>query len=731
MRESLIALIEALTLQILAGDIRTPTQIYNQLRDGVEFGFGELFGQCLQEQIGVIDRQLSAEVPDSLGQAKLIRRQRALKTIKTEWDRYEADSQGQAAIGQAVRGLLDCETDELLETLLSLIDPNRPQPLTPSQILSIARGLGWRPEQGRAAASAGSSSGSGPGASSGAKPTFGFGDGTTQAIQDRSASGTASGFGFGLGDPARPAAQPEGVELGPDGPIADESSQSTGQSTGQSEGQSAAPPAIPESAASVEPSQPQSPVVPDAVPASIVPSSLQVARGLAQAITTWQELESNLLAWLYEGARPGFGEAARGPWQTWARQVKLPLVRRVFLDLAGDGITAATLESVDLQQWTELAVLVQRMQQGLVTWFDKQPYDAKVGRRMSITTYMTFSSVWGQLWKAFGDRQPYADGCFQLVLQLLRHFAQREDFPLYGGIYASLSGSYLQSTLDYLDKPLRRVDNTQEKARILTLLATSQRLMGKIDRAMALHQDAAEIAAAAADRRCQVANLNHISRICSQQKNYADAISYAQRAVITSRQLGDKQGQANALTNLGYAEVCAAQLQDQVEPEVYETALGYLEQAKRLAETQGDSASRAIACSSLGRAQLLLGQVEAAIGSLEQGVQGAHGIGDVFLLGQTALYLAEARRSAGRLDGAIAAAALSLYLLWQIHAPEWTQAASLLRLLQNQLEQQGQMEGEFAFVEALQRAKPQLIALIGIEGFEAIPGLIRDGWERS
>jgi tetratricopeptide (TPR) repeat protein len=206
--------------------------------------------------------------------------------------------------------------------------------------------------------------------------------------------------------------------------------------------------------------------------------------------------------------------------------------------------------------------------------------------------------------------------------------------------------------------------------------------------------------------------------------------------VITARQLGDKQGQANALANLGYAEVCAAQIQasaepGSVEPDQYETSIGYLEQAKRLAEQQGDSASRAIACSSLGRSQLLLGQVEAAIGSLEQGVQGAHGIGDVFLLGQTAFYLAEARRSAGRIDGAIGAAALALYLLWQIRAAEWTQAATLLRMLRGQMEVQGELEGEFAFMEALQRAKPQLMAVIGVEGFETIPGLMREGWEQS
>jgi hypothetical protein len=281
MRDALIALIEALTAQILAGEIRMPTQIYNQLRDGIEFGFGELFDQCLQEQMSLADRQFAAEPKESIGQAKLQRRQRALKSIKTEWDRYEADNQGQAAIAQAVRGLLDCETDELLETLLGLIDPNRAQPLTPSQILAIARGLGWRPEGRSVQASLPTTDPQG----------FGFGGGVAMS---KSAGSGGSGFGFGLAaePPSKPVQaepiEPEGIE--PE-PIA------------------------PEEPAVEEPDL--EPIVPNTVPSSIVPSSLQVARGLARAMNAWQDLESNLLAWLYEGSQPGFGPSVFGLSRGW------------------------------------------------------------------------------------------------------------------------------------------------------------------------------------------------------------------------------------------------------------------------------------------------------------------------------------------------------------------------------------------------------------------------------
>ena len=144
------------------------------------------------------------------------------------------------------------------------------------------------------------------------------------------------------------------------------------------------------------------------------------------------------------------------------------------------------------------------------------------------------------------------------MLQILRTFTQRPYFPLYGGIFASFSGSYLRDALDYLDAPLRSTAGTQEKARILTLLGYSQRGLGRYDRSLNFHQQALEIARNAGDKTCEIANLNHLSRTYVQQQNYSEAINYSQRALIFSRQTGDKTGEANALVNLGYSEVMQA-----------------------------------------------------------------------------------------------------------------------------------------------------------------------------
>jgi hypothetical protein len=111
------------------------------------------------------------------------------------------------------------------------------------------------------------------------------------------------------------------------------------------------------------------------------------------------------------------------------------------------------------------------LQRGLVAWFDKMVYDSKVGAKLSISTFIVFAVIWSQLASALNQslssakRDEIVNGCFQVSLQILRAFAQREYFPLYGGVFASLSGNYLRDALNYLDEPLRRVEGTQEKAR--------------------------------------------------------------------------------------------------------------------------------------------------------------------------------------------------------------------------------------------------------------------------
>lgn len=459
----------------------------------------------------------------------------------------------------------------------------------------------------------------------------------------------------------------------------------------------------------------------------------EIATGLTRGINSWQRLQGDLVSWIYEGNRGslGFGGTPEqnGPWALWGKQVNSSLPASVFHTLASNQSLvefAASQSSVELSDWVELTVVLQCLQRGLVEWFDKLIYDSQVGSKLSISIFLTFSVVWSQLASGFnygGRFTLYADACFQLTMQILRAFSQRSYFPLYGGIFASFAGNYLKDALNYLDEPLRRVAGTTEKARILNLLGYSFRTQGRYDQAIAFHQEALEIARQAGDRLSEIASFNHLSRICVGQKNYAQAINYSQRALILARQTGDKLGEANALANLGYSEVFQAQQLEHIEAEVYESAINYLEQGLNLSERLGDSQSKALCLSSLGIANVILEQPQEAIAYLEASLQAAQFSGDLYLQGLSLAYLAEALYNLKNIDKAVFAGCLGMYLLEQIAAKEWRQPAGLITVLQGQM-------GVEALHKLLQQQRPQIIAVIGVDGYDYIPQLLQQ-YQRS
>lgn len=460
----------------------------------------------------------------------------------------------------------------------------------------------------------------------------------------------------------------------------------------------------------------------------------QIAAGLTSGLASWQRLQDYLISWMYDQSQGPLGfegiPGQRGPWSVWATHVNSPLLQSLFQTLALNQSVAewATQQRyLSLSDWVEIAIVMQCLQQGLVSWFDKQAYDPKVGAKLSISTFLTFAVIWSELANGFkvasSDHNRLTDGCFQITLQILRSFAQQNYFPLYGGIFASFSGDYLRSALNYLDEPLRQAAGTQEKARILTLLGYSLRALGQLEAAKMFQEQALEIARAAGDRACEIANLNHLSRACVAQKDYEMAISYSQRALILARQSGDRLGEANALANLGYSEVFQAQQSEQTEPEVYETAVRYLQQGLQLSERLGDNQSQALCYSSLGIAYLVLSQPEAAIPNLESGLQAAQSSGDLYLQGLNLACLAEAYYGQQNIEKAIYAGSLGMYLLEQIASSQWRQAAGLLTILQ------GQMGGE-AFQVLLKQYRSQIIKVIGVDGYDYIPELLEE-YKRS
>lgn len=454
------------------------------------------------------------------------------------------------------------------------------------------------------------------------------------------------------------------------------------------------------------------------------PTLGDLAQGLEQGMATWQGLQTEVVSWIFTAGQSslGFGQGReqQGPWQTWSQHTPLPSLRYLFEDLAlNQSVTAAGLSAPLLTaDWVAWVVVLQRLQRALVNWFDQQPYDPKAGKRLSIATFLTFAVVWSQIANRLGQlgQTALAQGSFQVLLQGLRQFANQPYFPLYGGLFTALSGEPLRTLLDYLDQPLQQVPNTATKGRILTLLGYSQRAMGHYAQAMAFHQQALAIAREAQDGVCEIASLNHLSRTAVAQQDYDTALSHSQRALILARQQGDTLGQANALANVGYSQVAQGQSQ-LLAPDAYEAVLGYLEQGVKLSAQVGDRPSQALCANSLGLAQLKLGQPEAALTALAEGLQVAQAIGDRFLVASNLAHLAMAHQATGNLEQAILTGSLGMYLFDQVGSEDWRPPAALLSILYGQL-------GPETFQTILQDQRPRLIAIIGIDGYDYLLPLL-------
>jgi tetratricopeptide (TPR) repeat protein len=468
----------------------------------------------------------------------------------------------------------------------------------------------------------------------------------------------------------------------------------------------------------------QAPVPSDSAPATeAAPALATLAEGLDQGLTAWQQLEGDVVGWIYsQGQQLGFSQPGdrSGPWQHWSRVVSHPALKRLFDDLAQhQTVTAAGVTApLPVADWVAWSVVLQRLQLALVNWFDRQPYDPQAGKRLSIATFLTFAVVWGQISNRLSQQgqSTLSMGSFQLALQGLRQFANQSYFPLYGGLFTALSGEPLRALLDYLDQPLQEVPNTAVKARILTLLGYSQRALGNYRQAQRFHQQALEAARDAQDVPCEIASLNHLSRTCVAQQDFEAAQGHSQRALILARQSGDRIGQANALANLGYSQVTQGQSQ-LLEAEQYETVLSYLEQGLALSEQVGDRPSQALCANSLGIAQLKLGQYKGAIESLQKGLQVAQAIGDRFLMASNFAHLAAAHQGDGNLEQAVLTGCLGMYLLHQIDSPEWRQPAALLSILYGQI-------GPDTFESILADHRRQFLAVIGVDGYDFLQPLL-------
>ena len=140
MRDRYLELIDRIVTATLKGQIRSKEQVYQMLQADISIGSGEIFERCLQARVDDIQTQLTTET-DELKQAKATRKQRALKTIQGEWERWQKDNQANTTLLALVQSLKAIEPDERLGQLLQSLDPNQPNVLTRDQMRLLAQML--------------------------------------------------------------------------------------------------------------------------------------------------------------------------------------------------------------------------------------------------------------------------------------------------------------------------------------------------------------------------------------------------------------------------------------------------------------------------------------------------------------------------------------------------------------------------------------------------------------
>ncbi|HEY9659922.1 MAG TPA: hypothetical protein V6C65_15810, partial [Allocoleopsis sp.] len=285
LRDRSFNLIDQIVQMTLKGQIRSKEQVYQMLADAVGAGTGEIFERCLFDRITTTEQQAN-DASNELKQAKASRILRALQTISSEWERWQAQNQSTAVLDNALRQIVTSEEGALV-AFLKVTDPNQPKPLDLDQLQQLAKQL-------------------------------------------------------------RQVAHSSELEA----PSAD-----------------------------VE----------------------EIAEGIGRGLASWTNLQNDLVSWIYEQSQGAIGFDAvpgqRGPWITWAKRVNSAVPASLFQILA---MNQSVIEWVDQQQdlsqsdVVELVIVLRYLQQGLVSWFDKLVYDAKVGAKLSISTYLAFAVIVSQ-----------------------------------------------------------------------------------------------------------------------------------------------------------------------------------------------------------------------------------------------------------------------------------------------------------------------------------------------
>jgi tetratricopeptide (TPR) repeat protein/CHAT domain-containing protein len=160
-----------------------------------------------------------------------------------------------------------------------------------------------------------------------------------------------------------------------------------------------------------------------------------------------------------------------------------------------------------------------------------------------------------------------------------------------------------------------------------------------------LLQPALEVARALGDRQGEAQTLGNLGSVYAQQGRWEEAIANYEKALEIFRALGDRQGEAQTLGNLG--SVYAQQGR-------WEEAIANYEKALEIFRALGDRQGEAQTLGNLGSVYRLQGRWEEAIANYEKALEIFHELGDRHGEGKTLNNLGLVYADQGRWEEAIA-----------------------------------------------------------------------------
>lgn len=404
-----------------------------------------------------------------------------------------------------------------------------------------------------------------------------------------------------------------------------------------------------------------------------------LVNGATRGLEGSAQVNRAILDWLYEPqqARISFGQSER-VWRTWGRRFSHPFLKEWFDSLA-DGRLREFLETnltlLDDALWLELALVLRYTEVVLLNIFEERVMSKSEADRMAVATYLTFIGVWSELGFYLATLgSPFAPVTYQASLQVLKQFAQRPYFPLYGPILVSLGGAALGEALTYLKEPLHTVEDTPEMAKIYNLLGCALRYQGQ--EAARFFDIALDLAQRHGETLTEAACCVNRGYALAERGQPLEAIGLQERALVLTRTVGHRVGEAHALVALGHSLAGLYRFSE---------AMDGFNRGVALARDLGELPAVHLGLYGISLVYNATERYGEAAATLAEAREGCVLTQDLGLLGQVMLMTAEVQKALQKYKLAVSEGVQALFLLHRLQVPAWRRAGGLLVVLRGQL----------------------------------------------